>query len=75
MIVAKDKSKMGFLNLGYGFVTYFSFMEFMILLFTILTFLSLPSLYYFLTFRQNPNTQAGLMDKFSLANLGYSSTL
>ncbi|CAI2373992.1 unnamed protein product [Moneuplotes crassus] len=75
IVAAKNKSKMGFLSLGYGFVAYFSFMEFMIILFSIMTLLSLPSLYYFITFRKTPNTQAGLLDKFSLANLGYSSTL
>jgi len=50
-------------------------MEFLIILFGVLTLLSLPSLYYYTTFRTSTNSIAGMFDKFSMANLGYSSAL
>jgi hypothetical protein len=73
--IAKQKENKGFLTLGYGFVAYFSFMEFMIVLFTILTVLSAPSIYYYMTFRDTKGTKVGFLDHFSMGNLGYSSTL
>jgi hypothetical protein len=72
--VAKQKADKGFLTLGYGFVAYFSFMEFMIMLFTILTLLSGPSIYYYMTFRETNGIKVGVLDKFNMSNLGYSSS-
>jgi hypothetical protein len=72
--VAKQKADKGFLTLGYGFVAYFSFMEFMILLFTILTLLSGPSIYYYMTFRETTGIKVGILDKFNMSNLGHSSS-
>ena len=71
----KMKSKKGFLTLGYGFVAYFNFLEFIILIFTALTILSLPSMYFFWNYRDTQDQNIGWMNKLGMGNLGYSSAL
>lgn len=71
----KVKSKKGFLTLGYGFVAYFNFLEFIILIFGALTLLSLPSMYFYWNYRDTENENIGWMNKLQMGNLGYSSAL
>ncbi|CAI2372771.1 unnamed protein product [Moneuplotes crassus] len=71
----KMKAKKGFLTLGYGFVAYFNFLEFIILIFTALTLLSLPSFYFYWNFREVQDENIGWMNKLSMGNLGYSHAL
>ena len=71
----KWKSKKGFWTLGYGFVAYFTFLELMVLLFTVLTILSIPSLYYYITFRGSSKGNKSMLDTFHMGNLGYAAPL
>jgi hypothetical protein len=71
----KLKSKKGFLTLGYGFVAYFNFLEFIILIFSALTVLSLPSMYFFWNYRDADSENISWMTKLQMGNLGYSSAL
>jgi hypothetical protein len=73
--LTKLKSRKGFLTLGYAFVAYFSFLEWLIVIFTALTLLSLPSLYYYMTFRKDMKEDMGLLGTYSMGNLGYVSAL
>jgi hypothetical protein len=71
----KEKSKKGFLTLGYGFVAYFKFFEFTIIIFTILTLLALPSMYFYWNYRDQEDENFGWMNKLQMGNLGYSTAL
>lgn len=74
ILTQKMKSRKGFLTLGYGFVAYFQFMEFAIILFTLLTILAIPSMYFYWNFRP-ADERTSWMTKLQMGNLGYSSAL
>lgn len=71
----KAKAKKGFLTLGYGFIAYFDFMEFMIVLFTALTLLAIPSMYYYVNYRDIGEDNVPWINMLQMGNLGYSSAL
>lgn len=45
------------------------------MLFTILTLLSIPSLYYYITFKPQAKNKASFMNLFNMGNLGFASSL
>jgi hypothetical protein len=64
------KSKKGFLTLGYGFVAYFNFFEFTIIIFSILTLLAMPSMYFYSNYRNTYDENLSWMYKLQMGNLG-----
>lgn len=74
---AKVKAKKGFLSLGYGMVAYFSFYEWMIVLLTLMTLLSIPSMWAFSHSSENQfqDQRKYFLSYYNLGNFGFSGGL
>ncbi len=67
----KLRAQKGFLTLGYSMIAFFHFNEFMILLFTILTLLSLPAILLFHSYTTEHQTD-WFMRHLELGNMGFA---
>lgn len=76
---AKRKANRGFSKLGYGMIAYFNFYEYLILLFFVMTLLTLPSMYLFSTTQKGnqeyTDQRQGRLFKYNMGSYGFSSTL
>jgi len=69
----EEKSKKGFMKLGYGTVAYFYFHEFMIWMLIAICAISIPSMIFFTSYKNGDrDITHNSLYKFGIANLGFA---